>query len=120
MCNLSEIVHNKWLQASRGKMIDVYHATVDDFARIALQLLFYFNYLRGGPAGTGPSKIELQLHLASRTRNSRRIVKLLDHVTVEAGLNTRVLHLEGETIFGFTKGKLDFPPRDDSDSHCHN
>ena len=58
-CNLSEIVHNKWLQASGGKMIDVYHATVDDFAHAALQSFFYFNYLRGGPARTGPSKSEL-------------------------------------------------------------
>ena len=57
-CNLSETVHNKWLQASGEKMIDVYYATVDDFARAALQSLFYFNYLRGGPAGIGPSKTE--------------------------------------------------------------
>ena len=35
-CNLFKIVHNKWLQASGGKMIDVYHAIVDDFARAAL------------------------------------------------------------------------------------
>ena len=60
-CNLSEIVHNKWLQASGNKMTDVYHATIDDFTRAALQSLFYFNYLRGGPAGTRPSKSELQL-----------------------------------------------------------
>ena len=60
-CNLSETFHNKWLQASGGKMTDVYHATVDDFTRAALQSLFYFNYLRGGPTGTGPSKSELQL-----------------------------------------------------------
>ena len=44
-CNLSETVYNKWLQASSGKEIDVYHTTVDDFARAALQSLFYFNYL---------------------------------------------------------------------------
>ena len=31
-CNLFETVHNKWLQASSGKKIDVYHATIDDFA----------------------------------------------------------------------------------------
>ena len=118
-CNLSETVHNKWLQAYGGKKIDVYHATVDDFARAALQSLFYFNYLRGGPAGIGPSKTELQLCLAARVGNSKRMVKLLDHVAVEAGLNTRVPHLEGETIFGSAKHKLDFPPRDDSDSHRH-
>ena len=47
-------------------------------------------------------------------------MKLLDHVVVEAGLNTRVPHLEGETIFGSAKRKLDLPPGDDSDSHCYN
>ena len=48
-----------------------------------------------------------------------RIVKLLDEVAIEAGLNTRVPHLEDETIFGTAKQKLDLPPRDDSDSYCH-
>ena len=57
--------------------------------------------------------------MASRKSNSRRVVKLLDKVAVEAGLNKRVLHLEGETSFGTTKQKLDLPPKDDSDSHCH-
>ena len=52
----SETMHNKWLQAFGGKMIDVNHATIDDFARAPLQSLFYFNYLRGGPFGTGPNK----------------------------------------------------------------
>ena len=118
-CNLFETIHNKWLQASGNKMIDVYHATVDDFARAALQSLFYFNYLRGGPSGTGPSKFELELRLASRKENSKRVMKLLDEVAVEAGLNTRVPHLEGETIFGTAKRKLDLPPGDDSDSHRH-
>ena len=120
MYNLFERVHNKWLQASGGKMIDMYHATVDDFARAALQSLFFFNYLCGGPVRIGPNKTELQLRLATRTGNSRRIVKLLDHVAVEAGLNTRVPHLEGETIFGSAKRRLDLSPRNDSDSHRHN
>jgi hypothetical protein len=30
---------------------------------------------------------------------------------------TRILHLEGEEIFGSTKRKLDLPPGDDGDSH---
>ena len=55
----------------------------------------------------------------ARAGNSRRMVKLLDHVAVEAGLNTRVPHLEGETIFGSAKHKLDLPPGDDNDSHRH-
>ena len=100
-------------------MIDVYHATLDDLTRAALQSLFYFNYLRGGPSGTGPSRSELQLRLTLRNGNSRRVVKLLEKVTAEAGVNTRILHLEGETIFGTAKRKLDLPPRDESDSHRH-
>ena len=100
-------------------MIDVYHATLDDLTWAALQSLFYFNYLRGGPSETGPSKLELQLRLASRNGNSGRVVKLLEKVTAEAGVNTRIPHLEGETIFGTAKRKLDLPPGDESDSHRH-
>ena len=80
-CNLFETVHNKWLQASGGKMLDVYHATVDDFAQATLQSLFYYNYLRRGQSGTGPSKCELELCFASRQRNTKRVVKLLDEVS---------------------------------------
>ena len=100
-------------------MIDVYHAKLDDLTRAALQSLFYFNYLRGGPSGTGPSRSELQLRLASRNGNSGRVVKLLEKVTAEAGVNTRIPHLEEETIFGTAKQELDLPPGDESDSHRH-
>ena len=84
-----------------------------------MQSLFYFNYLCGGPSGIGLSKSELELCLASRKSNSKRIVKLLDEVAMEVGLNTRVPHLEGETIFGTSKRKLDLPLGDDRNSHRH-
>ena len=117
-CNLLETVHNKWQQASGGKISDLYQATLDDYARAALQSLFYFNfYLRGGPNGTGPSRSELQLRLAARNGNSRRVVKLMEEVTTMAGVNTT--HLEGDTIFDSTKRKLNLPPTDNSNSHRH-
>ena len=81
--------------------------------------LFFFNYLCNGPSGTGPSRSELELCLASKNGNSKHVVKLLDEVGVEARLNTRVLHLEGETIFDMAKQKLNLPPSDDSNSHHH-
>ena len=34
--NLLKIVHNKWLQASRNRMVNLYSATVDDYIRAAL------------------------------------------------------------------------------------
>ena len=46
-------------------------------------------------------------------------MKLLEKVTVEAGVNTRIPHLEGETIFGTAKRKLDLLPGDESDSYCY-
>ena len=67
-------------------MVDVYHATVDDFVWVALQSSFYFNYLRDGPPKTSPSKSKLQLRLESKSENSRRVVKLLNNVAVKAGL----------------------------------
>ena len=36
-----------------------------------------------------------------------------------ASVNTRIPHLEGETIFGSTKRKLNLPPGDDGNSHRH-
>ena len=47
-------------------------------------------------------------------------MKLLKKVAIEARLDSRVRHLEEETLFGTAKRKLDLPPGDDSDSHCHN
>ena len=72
---------------------------------------------RGGE--TGPSRSILQLWLASRSTNSSRVVKLVDELSAEVGVNTRVPHLEGERIFGSAKQKLDLLPNDESDSHRH-
>ena len=48
-----------------------------------------------------------------------RFAKAVDDVSGVARLNTRVLHLEGEKMFGSAKRKLDLPPGDESDSHRH-
>ena len=64
-CNLSETMHNKWLQALGNKMVDLYSATVDDYSRAALQSSGYFNFLKGGRSSTGPSTSMLKLRLAS-------------------------------------------------------
>ena len=118
-CNLSETIHNKWLQASGNKMVDLYSATVDDYSRIALQSTAYFNFLKGGRSGTGPNTSVLRLRVAARIANPSRVAKAVDDVSCAASLNTRVPHLEGEKVFGSTKRKLDLPPGDASDSYWH-
>jgi hypothetical protein len=60
-CNLAEFVHNKWLQASGNKGGDLYLATVDDFIRAFLQVVAYYQFLKGGIGGDSPSKEELKL-----------------------------------------------------------
>ena len=116
-CNLSEIVHNKWLQASRNKMVELYSATVDDYSRAVLQSIAYFNFLKGGRFGTSPSTSVLRLRVAARIANPSRVAKAVEDVSCAVGLNTRVPHLEGEKVFGSAKRKLELPPGDASDSH---
>ena len=118
-CNLSETMHNKWLQASGNKMVDLYSATVDDYNRAALQSSGYFNFLKDGRSGTGPSTSVLKLRLASRMSNPSKIARLVDDVSVIAGVNTLVPHLEGERVFRSAKQKLDLPLGDETDSHRH-
>src|SRR5579875_3364021 len=68
-CNFTESVHNKWLQASGNKGGDLYMATVDDYVRAFLQVVAYYQFLRGGSGGDGPSKDELKLQAAQCKAN---------------------------------------------------
>ena len=117
--NLSETVHNKWLQASGNKMVDLYSATVDDYSRATLQSTAYFNFLKGGRSRTGPNTSVLRLRVAAQNANPSRVAKVVDDVSCAAGLNTRVPHLEGEKVFGSAKRKLNLLPGDASYSHRH-
>ena len=49
-CNLAEIVHNKWLQQSDNRGNDLYIATVDDLVRAFMQMVRYYQFLKGEPA----------------------------------------------------------------------
>jgi hypothetical protein len=57
--NLDESMHHKWNQQSGNRGSDLYVATVDDFIRALMQVVWYFQYLKGDRAGTGPGKEEL-------------------------------------------------------------
>ena len=79
-CNLSETVHNKWLQQSGNRGSDLYVATVDDFVRAFMQCTNYYAYLKGERSGTGLGKEELRLCAAQRSGDSKRIVAVLEHM----------------------------------------
>ena len=63
-CNLAETVHNKWLQQSGNRGNDLYVATVDDLLKAFMQMVRYYQFLKGKHAGTGPGKEELLLRVA--------------------------------------------------------
>jgi hypothetical protein len=61
------MVHNKWLQQSCNRGIDLYIATVDDFVRALMQVVRYYQYLKGERASTDLGKEKLLLCTAQST-----------------------------------------------------
>jgi hypothetical protein len=46
-CNLAESMHYKWSQQSGNRGSDFYIATVDDFIWALMQVVRYYQYLKG-------------------------------------------------------------------------
>ena len=106
-CNLAETVHNMWLQASGNKGGDLYVAAIDDYIRAFLQVVAYYQYLKGGVRGMGPSGEELKLRCAQR-----RAHRIGDPGVIQSALLgmpgaddfcTRDPHHEGAEVFGSQK-----------------
>jgi hypothetical protein len=106
-CNLAESVHNKWLQASGNKGGDLYVAMVDDYIRAFLQVVAYYQFLKGEIGGDGPNKEELKLrgvqHRAQRTGDPTMLPKVLLDMPGGGEFCTRDPHLEGAEVFGSQK-----------------
>lgn len=120
-CNLAETVHNKWMQQSGKRGADLYVATVDDYVRAFMQMVRYYQFLKGERPGTGPGKEELSLRVAQRyaqrTGNPKGLNDAMASVPGVAEYCTREPHLEGEEIFGSEKRRPNLPPGSEYDSH---
>ena len=116
-CNLSKIVHNKWLQMSGKQGNNLFDATCDDSIRAWMQMTNYWAYLKGYASGSGPSKGELRLRSARRSGDPKKIAEALNTLPRAEGVGTRIPHLEGEETFGSTKRKLDVSIGDAGDSY---
>jgi len=66
-CNLSETIHNKWLQMSVNRGNNYFDSTYDDSIRAWTQMTNYQGYSRGYAFGSRPSKEELKLKAARRS-----------------------------------------------------
>ena len=120
-CYLAKTVHNKWLQASGNKGGDLYVATVDDYIRAFLQVVAYYQVLKGGIGGVGPSKEELKLRWAQRHAERTGDLTVLQRAFLDMlgaeDFCTREPHLEGAEVFGLQKQKPDTPIGADSETH---
>jgi hypothetical protein len=120
-CNLAESIHNKWKQASGDNGGDLYVATVDDYIRAFLQVVNYYQFLKGDCGGTGPSKEELKLRMAERRARKTGDPRILqDPMLNMPGADefcTRDPHMPGEEVFGTLKRKPDLPLGAEEESH---
>jgi hypothetical protein len=120
-CNLAESMHHKWNQQSGNRGSDLYIATVDDFIRALMQVVRYYQYLKGDRAGTGPGKEELQLRAAQRTVERTGDPKVLNVAMAKLPgaelFCTRTPHMAGEEVFGSQKRKVDVPLGFEGESH---
>ena len=62
----------------------------------------------------------LKLQSATRFGDPKKIAQAVGELFASASLNSQIPHLEGESIFGSTKRKLDLPPGNENDSYQHN
>jgi hypothetical protein len=97
-CNLSETIHNMWLQQSSNHGNDLFAATCDDKIRVVMQLTNYNAYLKGKSSGTGPSRQELKLRAARCSDDPKKMAKALNQLPKVEVATTRILHLEGASL----------------------
>ena len=99
----------------------MYIAAVDDYIRAFLQVVAYYQYLKGGIGSMGPSREELKLRSAQR-----RAQRIGDPSVIQSTLLsmlgvdkfcTRDPYHEGAKVFGSQKHKLNTPIGVDEDSH---
>jgi hypothetical protein len=112
-CNLSKTVHKKWLQQSGNCGNDLFSATYNNKIRAVMQMTNYKAYLKGKSFGSGPSRQELKLKMARHSSNPKKIVKALSQLPGVEVATTRIPHLEGEVIFGFTRALMGGSDKDE-------
>ena len=114
-------MHHKWNQQSRNRGSNLYTATVDDFIRALMQVVWYYQYLKGDCVGTTPGKEELQLR-AAQCRAEQIGDPKVPAVAIANLPKAEVFctcepHLAGEEVFGSQKQKANVLLGFEGESH---
>jgi hypothetical protein len=122
--NLAESMHHKWNQQFGNRGSDLYIAIFDDFIRALMQVVRYYQYLKGDRAGTGPGKEELQLRtaqcIAERTGDSKVFNVAMAKLPGAELFYTHAPHMAGKEVFGSQKRKANVPLGFEGESHRPN
>lgn len=120
-CNPTEIVHNKWLQSLGNRGNDLYIATIDDYIRAFMQVVVYYQFLKGDIGCISPSKEELKLRNAQRraraTGNPRVLKDAMLDILGADYFYIRDPLFKREEVFDSLKRKPDVPLRVDREAH---
>jgi hypothetical protein len=112
-CNFAKMVYNKWLQQSGNRDTDLYFSIINNFVRALMQVVRYYQYLKGEYAGTTLGKEELLLGAIQRSIQQSKDPKVLNAALANLPrpdiFYTHEPHLVGEEIFGFQKHEANVP-----------
>ena len=88
--NLSQTIHNKWLQMLGTRGNNLFDATCNDSVRAWMQMTNYRAYLQGEFSGSGLSRGELKLRAARRSKDPKKIAEDLNSFLGAEGIGSRI------------------------------
>jgi hypothetical protein len=93
--------------------------TSDDYVKVFRQSATYMVYLNGGRCIKGFSKDKLKLRQVSQFGDLSKLAYAIIKYTSVPSFTNKILHLEGQEVFGPTKQRVDITLGLDGDSHKH-
>ena len=119
ICLCAKLVHNKWLQWSRIKMICMYKETIDDLIHVFIHIITHNLWLKKWSTHNYPNSTSMKSNAIVRCGDPTIIANAMKYFHGAKDLHTRDCTLEGSELFGSPKQKLDLLSNALCDSHWH-
>ncbi len=93
-----------------GKEVPTCTTTSNDYMQAFRQLTLYYVFLHNGHSRISLDSNELQLCRVNQSYDPLQMAIIAVRLTPSSSYTLRILHLEGEKVFGFVKQKQNLPP----------
>jgi len=115
--NLSETIHNIWLQQfeKRGSYLDT--ATFDGYMWSFNHNALYKKYLKGGTSRQGLNRNELHLCVMSASSNPLQMAIVVTNYVLSFSFTLKMPHLESIKVFESYKWHTNLPSKLEGDCH---